>query len=162
MNFLGIDPGAQGACALLDGEGKLIDCDHFEPLAGDFDMNHFNEVLLEWRTKYGIDYCLIEHAQAMPGQGVSSMFKYGKNFGSIVAMTFCNRIPYELVRPVEWTREMHKGLTGDRAKQKSLAKIQQLFPEEDFRVSKKAIKPHEGIVDAVLIAEYARRYYARN
>jgi hypothetical protein len=44
---------------------------------------------------------------------------------------------------------------GD-TKPAALAKAKQLWPEETFLASARSTKPHEGIVDAYLIAEYGR------
>ena len=110
--------------------------------------------------RYDIDCAFLEKVHAMPGQGVSSMFKFGRVFGAIEALLVSNCIPYELIPPQRWTREIHKGLDHlcEDSKEKSRLAASMLFPNHDFRKSERAKNPHMGMVDAALIAEYGRAY----
>jgi crossover junction endodeoxyribonuclease RuvC len=47
-------------------------------------------------------YALIERAGAMPGQGSSSGFKYGRAVGAIEAAIALCSIPMEIVEPSVW------------------------------------------------------------
>lgn len=44
----------------------------------------------------------------MPGQGVSSMFAFGKGFGIIIGILTANDIEINLVPPQKWTASIHK------------------------------------------------------
>ena len=101
-------------------------------------------------------FCVVEHVNAMPGQGVTSCFSFGQNFGFILGLLTAFRIPYELVRPQKWKKEF--GCTSD--KNTSIEVAQRLFPDVDLRRTPKCQKPHDGKAEALLLAEHARRLRA--
>ena len=101
-------------------------------------------------------FCVVEHVSAMPGQGVTSCFSFGSNFGFILGLLTAFRIPYQLVRPQKWKKEF--SCTSD--KNTSIEVAQRLFPGVDLRRTPKCKKPHDGICEALLMAEYARRIRA--
>lgn len=152
MLVFGIDPGAEGAVA-VGGERDI----HTVEL--------LKEVTPDWirQVHHGVSHChvYLEKAQAMPGQGVSSMFNYGVGFGTIIGWLEALKLPYTLVTPREWTKELHKGCTGETAKEKSLMAARRLFPMMKLEASERSRKPHAGIIDALLICEYGRRQMFR-
>lgn len=99
-------------------------------------------------------FCVVEHVNAMPGQGVTSCFSFGRNFGFILGLLTAFRIPYELVRPQKWKKEF--SCTSD--KNTSIEVAQRMFPGVDLRRTPKCQKPHDGIAEALLMASYAKRH----
>ena len=97
--------------------------------------------------------CCLEHVGAMPGQGVTSMFSFGQNFGWIQGALQALSIPYELIRPQKWKKEF--SITGD--KNSSIAVCKRLFPEVSLLPSERSRKENDGMAEALLMAEYARR-----
>ena len=71
MIYIGCDPGKKGAVAII-GEGG-ISCIPFDEKAYTDAFRRFNTGAV----------CALEHVGAMPGQGVTSMFNFGANFGFI-------------------------------------------------------------------------------
>ena len=96
----------------------------------------------------------VEHVGAMPGQGVTSMFNFGQNFGYIKGLLEAFQIPYELVRPQKWKKEF--GITGD--KNSSIEVCKRLFPGVSLRRTERFRKDDDGMAEALLMAEYARRH----
>ena len=158
--FIGIDPGKDGAMAILGYRDT--------PILIPFDETEYANQLRRldparkfrvWRTDGLGDptpiepFCVIEHVNAMPGQGVTSCFSFGANFGLCLGFLTAFRIPYELVRPQKWKREF--SCTSD--KNTSIAVAQRLFPGVDLRRTPKCAKPHDGICEALLLAEFAKR-----
>ena len=52
---------------------------------------------------------------------------------------------------------MFRGLPKGKTKDLSRQKAKQLFPKEDFRRTPKCKKAHDGMCDALCLAEYIRR-----
>lgn len=161
MVICGIDPGLKGGVGFLDGKTGAIIEHHVMP-------SHMGELailLTKWRDKCGARglFVFCERAQVMskPGakpQGICSMFNYGVGYGQILGILITLRIPYELIPPVSWTRLMHAGLPLDlKPKAKSLLVARRIFPGETFLASERSRIPHDGLIDADLIAEYGRR-----
>lgn len=141
--YVGIDPGKSGALALIfsDGYADVIP----------FDPAHYAVVLGELR---GTSVkCCLEKVGAMPGQGVVSMFNFGHNLGLIEGLLRANHIAYQLVPPQTWKKEF--SLTSDKVK--SIEVCQKLFPDVSLLATERSRKPHDGMAEALLMAEYARR-----
>jgi crossover junction endodeoxyribonuclease RuvC len=98
-------------------------------------------------------HAYIEHVWAGKGMGGTSMFSFGMNFGMWQMAMASLEIPYTLVRPQEWKKEMMKGMGKD--KDASRARVVQLFPYLHEMVQRKC---DDGRAEAVLIGEYGRRY----
>lgn len=144
---IGIDPGKTGAIAVMDDEGILC--------LEQFNVDKYVDVLSyvgRSTSAKDIKVCL-EKVGAMPGQGVVSMFNFGHNLGVIEGILSALRIPYQLVPPQTWKKEF--SLTGDKAK--SIEVCKKLFPWVDLRATERSRKPSDGLAEALLMAEYARR-----
>ena len=141
--YVGIDPGKSGAMAIQFQNGTIIT----EP----FNEDVYND-WLENLESYEV-MCCLEKVGAMPGQGVVSMFNFGHNLGFIEGLLRAHKIPYQLVPPQTWKKEF--SLTSDKAK--SIEVCKKLFPDVNLLPTERSRKPSDGIAEAVLMAEYARR-----
>jgi crossover junction endodeoxyribonuclease RuvC len=142
MKICGIDPGLSGALALLEvanDDTTLVDVIDV-PIIGSGAKQSVDVIALqEWLLHHGPRYAFLERAQAMPKQGASSGFKYGRVV-SVIAIT--------MVEPSKWKRHFH--LQGaDKEGARGLAI--RLFPGGHHFFARK--KDH-GRSDAVLIGLY--------
>jgi len=90
---------------------------------------------------------LIERVGAMPGQGVTSMFRFGEAYGIIKGVLGGLRLPVELVSPAVWKRAMKV----QKGKESSRLRALELFPEQTELFK---LKKDHGRADAALIALY--------
>lgn len=144
MIYIGIDPGAKGAFALIDGYNNSISVYPFTEEEFIFRMEYIH---------FAKCTCALEHVGAMPGQGVVSMFNFGQNFGFIQGVLKAYSIPYELVRPAKWKKEF--GITSD--KNTSIEVCKRLFPNVNLKRTERCRKDDDGIAESILLAEWARR-----
>lgn len=143
MIYIGIDPGKSGAMAVIfDGMD--------ETMLVPFDEAKYINVLQNL-SGHHVKSCL-EHVTAMPKQGVTSMFNFGQNFGYIKGLLEAFQIPYELVRPQKWKKEF-----GISDKNSSVECCKRLFPGVVLRRTDRCRKDDDGMAEALLMAEYARR-----
>ena len=142
--YIGCDPGKSGSLAIMDGE---------EVKAFPFDEATYRDELAKVAGRDCV--CCLEKVGAMPGQGVTSMFHFGENFGFIQGLLIANRIPYELVTPQKWKKEF--SVTAD--KNGSIMVCKRLFPEVSLLPTARCRKDNDGMAEAVLMAEYARRHF---
>lgn len=155
--FIGIDPGLKGGVAFLGANGEILES-HIMPVVG-------NEIWLSklaclLRTPNSLAY--VEHSQAISKAGAGTVFKFGMGFGAILGILSANHKPYTLVKPRVWQKEMHAGTDPDLdPKQRSLISAERLYPTQNFLASERCKKPHDGMIDAVLIAEYGRRKFLK-
>lgn len=141
MIYIGIDPGKDGAMALLTDKSVTII---------PFDERGYEIALANIRGSDTL--CCLERVGAMPKQGVTSMFKFGENFGFIRGLLQANGIPYELVTPQKWKKEF-----GATDKNSAVTVCGRLFPSVSLMRTERCKKPHDGMAEALLMAEYVRR-----
>ena len=141
MIFIGIDPGKSGALVALRDDGSISSF-----IKGD-ETEHDIAFWLRASAAGGNGVvATLERVGAMPGQGVSSTFKFGQSFGFLKGILTALAIPYSEVGPVKWQNAMSCRTGGDKNVSKSAA--QRLWPAQ---------KMTHAIADACLIAEYGRR-----
>lgn len=143
MVYIGIDPGKDGALAMITDKGE----------ATIFPFNEAAYVAVCYQLK-GRCKAAVEKVHAMPGQGSKSTFNFGENYGFIKGVLEAFSIPYQEVIPQKWKKEY--SLSAD--KNQSIKTAKQLFPDVDLRKSNRCRKDHDGMAEALLIAEYARRH----
>jgi crossover junction endodeoxyribonuclease RuvC len=158
--FLGIDPGALGAVALIrrDGSVTFWDTPVVHIKSGKKTRTEMNAVAASMLLSDIRDgnkdsvFVTIEKVGAMPGQGVTSMFSFGKNFGTWLGILAALKLPHQQVAPVSWKKRMMTDMGKD--KDASRVRAMQLFPNAQRDLY---LKKHHGRADALLIAEYGRR-----
>lgn len=146
--WIGVDPGADGAVALLfedrtleivevkDGEAAVL------------------AALEWWPNECDLRLVALEQVGAMPGQGVTSTFTFGRNYGWCQGVLDALKLPWKLVRPQEWQR----GVVPSKpkgCKKRSTVAAERLWPGVKFRGPGGGLR--SGRADAALIADWARR-----
>jgi Holliday junction resolvasome RuvABC endonuclease subunit len=149
MKILGIDPGIHGGLAIVelgDGTATLVDAIDI-PAHGTKAKERVDAAAVcAFVVRHKPQHAYIERGQAMPKQGASSGFKYGRAIGAIEATITCCDIPMTIVEPSMW-KKFHHLHGGDKegGRQRAL----QLFPAAHALLARK--KDH-GRAEAALIA----------
>jgi|SRR5215471_8557742 len=150
--ILGVDPGVSGGLAVIeitDGAAPtLVECIDI-PVVGIGAKEHVDVAAIRnFIDRHKPIRALIERSQAMPRQGVSSSFKYGRAVGAIEAAITLSSVPVEIIEPSAWKRHWHlPGKDKESGRQKAL----QLFPDAHAALARK--RDH-GRAEAILIALY--------
>ena len=148
MVWIGIDPGAKGGYAyIVDGVVKAFPWD---------DAFFVQDMYCLSKMRDEKPVAAVEKVGAMPGQGVTSMFNFGKSAGYIEGVLSALGIPYQLVPPAKWKKEF--SLIG-KDKQASIVTCRKLFPELDLKRTERCRTDSDGKAEAMLICEYARRHF---
>jgi crossover junction endodeoxyribonuclease RuvC len=142
--ILGIDPGASGAIAFYFTDAPDRVSVHDVPTV---DGAISSALLADLIRTHGPSIAVIEAVSAMPGQGVSSMFNFGKAFGQAIGVVGTLKIPAHFVTPSKWKK--HFRLSSD--KEECRARALQLFPACAASFARK--KDH-GRAEAALIAKF--------
>lgn len=154
--FIGIDPGKKGAISVLTNEMSKIDVPIWDMPClpnGEIDTLMIYSYLAVF-DKYST-FVVLEKAQAMPKQGVKSIFTYAQGYGKIKGLLEFLSFSYEEVRPLKWKKEFSLG----KDKKDSVTTAIKLFPDikSQFYGKRGGIK--DGRAESLLMAEYARRKY---
>jgi len=150
MKILGVDPGIHGGLAVVavnnGAAPTLIDAIDI-PVAGVGAKERVDVLAIcTWIRTHQPDHAVIERAQAMPKQGASSGFKYGRAVGALEAGLACCEIPMTIIEPTAWKKAHHlRGGDKEGGRQRAL----QLFPSAHALLARK--KDH-GRAEAALIA----------
>ena len=161
--FVGVDPGLTGALVAINSrggvEGQLI-----MPRQGGSKGPLDTRAILSWLAEMkagGVGlFGAIERVSTRPGQGAVSTLTSGVNWGRIDALFVALGVRYETPTPQQWKRAL--GLPKRSGKERAQGKIDavemasRLFPAMDLMPGRRST-PHDGLADAVLVAEYARR-----
>ena len=154
MNYvIGIDPGISGAIAIFE-NGQLdtiLDMPTLKIASGKTMKSHISAIglvrILETWTLVsdGQAHIVIEKVGAMPGQGVTSMFNFGRSAGIIEGVVAALQRPYTYVTPATWTKAVGRAAGKDASRMRAM----ELFPSkaELFKRAK-----DDGRADAALIA----------
>jgi crossover junction endodeoxyribonuclease RuvC len=148
---LGIDPGLSGALAFYDtktGDVTVVDMPTVEVTRNGKKKNEVSPQLLSDEiVNRAVDRAFVERVGAMPGQGVTSVFSFGRSVGIVEGILASFDIPTTIVPPQTW----QKGVNLRGGKDGSRERAMQLFPRQ---ASLFARKKDDGRSDASLIAYY--------
>lgn len=172
MAWIGIDPGKKGAIVRI---GRKVHS-WAMPLTPDGDID-IKELCSIFDTFTSRDKIAVELIHSIYGTGKGSMFTMGRGLGNIEAALVCSGLSFTFVRPPDWQSRMwidkdevwikQKGKKDKRdTKATSLNAARRLYPKMDFRYAdnetpgrgKQRTSIHDGLVDALLIANYSKNY----
>lgn len=161
-NILGIDPGVNGGLVLLNTDTNEIIKKMIMPTYTEMtstkkrrykvDAEALTVFLMD--NEHLIDYVVIEKVNPSLTFGAIPSFSLGEQFGRVVGAVTALDFVIRFVGARKWQNSMlipgTEGTTKERAAQ--TAKV--LFPNIDLTPTPRAKKPHDGLVDALLIARY--------
>ncbi len=147
--FIGVDPGKSGGIAAINSSGEFIDAIPM-PIVGDqVDVPAFIDFVKSAGDKTTI---IIEEVHSMPGQGVASMFTFGRLYGTIIGASQALGVQIRFVKPKAWQIATCGKTNGNKEVALEFAMMQ--FPEWDRGKNKQKAS---GMADALCIAEWGRR-----
>lgn len=159
--IIGVDNGISGGlCAISSHDGSVIESIAMptEEVSGKTEvyvrglwgwLDHFSPL----STLIAIEEPLrhAKSSQAMRSMSIS--------FGKIVGLCEAIEYPIHRVQVKEWQDvELGKRLAKGQTKVKALAVASSLWPEEDWLATSRSRIPHDGMIDAALIAHYYLNY----
>ena len=153
MKIIGIDPGLSGAIAILEDNKVLSIFDMPVMAEGKKNKRQLNSAQLVDIIKENIKLhddiaVVVEQVNAMPGQGVTSMFNFGQTFGAIKGVCAALKLPIFFVRPSKWKK--HFDLLNS-SKDSSRTKVIEMYPALSNQLTK---KKDVNKSDAILIARF--------
>lgn len=149
MKILGIDPGAKGALAFFDVNAGILDVidtpavqvKRGQKLKLEISPQMTASVIAARKPSVAV----MERTGAMPGQGVSSMYQFGRSCGMLEGILAALQIPVTYVSPATWQKDVNAraGKDGNRAR------AAELYPAYAAEFAR---KKDDGRADAALMA----------
>jgi len=165
MPVLGIDPGRQGSMVLLDTQGVIEQ--HVMPTIGKvLDERAISEIIRKMYAKHIGLHVYLEEVHAIFGSSAKATFSFGDTCGFLRGVVTAFGIPYSKVQPKTWQAKMFEGIPKQwkvgkvkrvDTKRMALLASKRLFPDFNNLATERCTKPHDGLIDALLIAEFGRR-----
>jgi len=169
--IIGIDPGKHGGIVALSEDGKGVQTYCIPKIKDEIDVWGIQEIFF---TLFNSDkeIVVIEQVHAIYGSSAAATFSFGFICGLLEGIVVGNNFRYIKVKPKDWQKIMFEGIEPiykpskkkgrGTLETKKMAEIayKKLFPQVDlYRTDNgnKSKKVHDGLVDALLIAEYRRR-----
>jgi crossover junction endodeoxyribonuclease RuvC len=151
MTICGIDPGLSGAIAIFE-PFEVYDMPTHLLTRGkkskrEIDVAGLSAIL----GGRGLSHAFIEQVGAMPGQGVSGVFAFGKAYGIVIGVLTALGVAITFVPPQRWK----KVLGVPKAKDGARARASQLMPQA---AGNWPLVRHDGRAEASLIALWGARH----
>ncbi len=157
--YMGADPGKQGGLAFIvpTTRGPCVYDAMPMPLSGnEIDPVRIADVV-KAHLRSGDIIATVEKVGAMPKQGLSSTFNFGKGYGTVLGVLAGLGVRVELVTPQRWKGLILDGTTKD--KDAAIAYCRRAWSGTNL-IPAGCRVPHDGIADAICIAAYGQRVYA--
>lgn len=159
MIYIGIDNGLTGGLvALSDHPGPPIECWPM-PTRGKAKGNEVDAATVwDFLSKHG-DWRSLTVILETPGKhspGAQALCSMWDSYGAIRGVLESRGIRHHRITPQSWQKRMLVGCAKGDTKPAALARARQLWPGETWLASTRCSKPHDGMIDAALIAEYGR------
>lgn len=140
--IIGIDPGSSGGVAFIFENGEVEA----------FKMPDTERDILDLLSSTGDEkpVVFLEKVHTMKGQGIASSGKFMQGYGLLRGIVTALKYPLYDVTPQKWQKSLSCLSGGNKNVTKQAA--QQLFPQ---------LKITHATADALLIAEYGRRFLNR-
>jgi len=154
MLYIGLDPGQSGGIAVINAAFAT------PQVVKAFKMPETESDVLALLRQFGPgNHAMIERVWSSPQMGVVSAFKFGRGVGVLHMALIAAGIPFDEVTPQKWQKAMGclspRGTArvefGSKDKNITKRRAQALFP---------TVKVTHAIADALLIAEFARRFHS--
>lgn len=147
--ILGVDPGLSGALAFFDPSKGLLIVRDMPTVDVVRNGKHKREIspqmLANLVREHNVTAAFVERVGAMPGQGVSSVFSFGRSLGIVEGVLAALELSTTIIPPQTWQKAV--GVRG--GKDGSRARAAELFPRDAAQFAR---KKDDGRADAALIA----------
>lgn len=183
---LGVDPGKTGALCFLPLAGGPLVYLVVPEISGtkEIDLSSIYRFAHPYITRTAV--CAIEDVHSVFGSSAKSNFQFGRALGNVEMLPVVFGVPCVKVQPKKWQATAWEGITPVKKPKKTMRKnkktgkyeehivnktdtkatsllaARRLFPNETFLATKRSSVPHDGAIDAALIAYWARLNCARS
>ena len=153
MIVVGVDNGVSGGLAAVsDGIQSLLTMPTLKARKG----NEIDVAAVDqWLAQFSPSLVVIEE----PGgsKSAKAATSMAGSFHALRTICVLRGLPYERVTPQSWQKVMMPGCKSGETKARALEAARRLWPAQDWRATPRCTTPHDGLIDAALIALWAKR-----
>ena len=150
MIIMGLDPGTTGGISIVETKENTLPKIIFSlkmPIISMYGKKIIDtKILYKTLSVFKIDISIIEKVHAMPRQGVTSSFQFGRSFGALEALAYLITQRVDYVPPAVWKKYLGVG----SSKKDSIDMARLKFGDNEIWNK----KSNDGIAEASLLALY--------
>jgi hypothetical protein len=160
--YIGIDIGLQGGIVILDKDGTIKEFHNMPKDKSGIDIIELDKIFWEYEGSP----CMVIFEKLGPifGSSKKTAWSMGVQVGLMKTICSIRSLPYTEVQAKVWQKEMFQGIPAITKAGKSsldtkamaLEAFKRLYPKVDFK-RPKADKQYDGLIDALLMADYGKR-----
>lgn len=157
--YIGIDNGVTGGmCAISGPHSKVISFKRMPvkvSRAKEVNVRGFKDwvIAVTGDQLEGVKFLLEEPGGSKSAAAAKSM---AGSFHALRGFFETKGLSWERITSAAWQKVMLPGCKKGQTKARALARSSELWPDENF-IPDGCKTPHDGVIDAALIAEYGRR-----
>lgn len=165
--WIGIDIGKTGAIAISTSKEDTVW--KMPMIKTELDYQALYDLLSDFEGGNGM--VVFEKLGVIFGTSKATAFSMGHQAGAIEMLCVSLSIPFVKVPPKQWQKDMFTGITEISKTSKSgltqvrdtkamaLLAVKQLLPGVKLTFGDRATKPDDGLIDALLLREWAKQKY---
>jgi len=156
MITIGIDNGLTGGIVAVSDHRASIIGMSVMPVKGKAKGNEVDServflFLMQWPRK---DITVILETPGKHSPGVMALCSMWDSYGAIRSILETRGYRHHRIAPQTWQKAVLGNVEKGQTKPAALSRSRQLWPDESFLATAKSTKPHDGLIDAALIAYY--------
>lgn len=159
MIYIGIDNGLSGGLAAIMPAGQptcLAMPTRGKAKGNEVDALEVSNWIKDISNGFDMPVTIILETPGKFSKGVQAISSMWDSYGALRAVCETMGLRHHRITPQAWQKVMMPGCKKGDTKPAALQKARQLWPDEKFLATARSTKPHEGLIDAALIAEYGR------
>lgn len=158
---VGIDNGISGGLVAISSHdsaiiGKLAMPSKKHRSRNEIDM----DAIWNWMFKehdFSLTRTLFVVEEPNNSRNASTAYSVASSFHSLRGVFVTLGFNWKRITPQSWQKSMLGKVPAGGTKDAATAKAREIWPLEKWLATSRCSKPHEGLIDAALIAEHARR-----
>lgn len=160
--IVGVDNGLDGGlCAVSKHNGSIIDKIRMPT----FQLSKKREIdirsICRWLEEFNTPFVLAIEEPLAHAKSSQAMRSMAMSFGKLIGMAECKGYEVARISVHKWQTVMLGKTPKGQTKKVAFELAERLAPDENWLANKKCRTPHDGMVDAYLIANYYRTRNAR-
>ena len=163
--YVGIDIGKEGAIAAISGD--TIATWPMPKIKTELDYRALSTLVSQLCSNDDKPHVVFEKLGVIFGSSKQTAFSMGYQSGAVEMACIGLSIPYAKIPAKEWQKRMFTGVdeitkagTSKRdTKAMALVAAKRLYPNVKLTLGDRSNRPHDGAVDALLMAGYAQIMY---
>lgn len=164
--YLGIDNSLSGALCLISGSQIVamttMPVKEYVPPKKGAKTTREIDIVAVWQWIYDVTGHALDNVVAMIEKPTNAKTyraaeAMAGSFHALRAMCELKNLQWQRITPQSWQKIMLPGCKKGDTKPAALKVAKKLWPKENWLATPRSKVPHDGLVDAALIAEYRRR-----